>query len=358
MAVVIESDGKMIWDDSVKSRDNIDSLSQKEIVEIIKQAGIVGMGGAMFPTHVKFAIPEGKKVDTIVINGAECEPMLTCDHRIMLEYTADVVMGIKLILKVSGAKKAIIGIEQNKPDAIKTLTEKAADHSDIEVVGLRTRYPQGAEKMLIYALTGRKVPCGGLPLDIGVVVNNVGTAKAIYDAVYKGKPLIERVVTITGDVKKPQNLLVKVGTSFAELIKQCNGTEGTPVKIINGGPMMGIAQSTDEVPVLKGTSGILVQNKETVVKDKERDCIRCGKCIDVCPMNLMPTMISQYAKKDDFETCSDYNAMDCFECGSCAYACPSKIPLVHWIKIAKAEICKKKAKEKACAAEKKVCETK
>ena len=345
-AIVIESDGKMIWDDSVKERDNVESLSSKELIEIVKQAGIVGMGGAMFPTHVKFCLPEGKNVDTIVINGAECEPMLTCDHRIMVEYAEDVVKGIKLILKMSGAAKAIIGVEENKPDAIKALTEKAEKEADIEVVSLRTRYPQGAEKMLIYSLTGRKVPCVCLPLEVGVVVNNVGTAKAIYDAVYKGKPLIERCVTVTGDVEKPQNLMAKVGTSFADLVRQCGGYKREPAKILNGGPMMGIAQSTDDVPILKGTSGILVQNKETVLNNHERDCIRCGKCIDACPMKLMPTMISQYSQKDDFEQCEEYNAMDCFECGACAYECPSKIPLVQWIKVAKSEITKRRKSKK------------
>ncbi|MFC1705164.1 electron transport complex subunit RsxC [Nanoarchaeota archaeon] len=344
MAITIESDGKMIWDDNVQARDNVDNLSQKELIEIVKQAGIVGMGGAMFPTHVKFCLPEGKKVDTIVVNGAECEPMLTCDHRIMLEHTEEIVRGIKLILKMSGAKKAIIGIEENKPDAIKALKLKVENEPNIKVMEVRTRYPQGAEKMLIYSLTGRKVPCACLPLDVGVVVNNVGTAKAIFDAVYKGKPLIERVVTVTGDLKKPQNLLVKVGTSFAELISQCEGIKGEVGKILNGGPMMGIAQANDQAPVLKGTSGILVQNRGAVIKDQERDCIRCGKCIDVCPMNLMPTMISQYAQKNDFDSCEEYDAMDCFECGACAYTCPSKIHLVQYIKIAKAEICKKRKK--------------
>lgn len=345
-AIVIESNGKMIWDDSVKARENVDSISSKELIEIVKQAGIVGMGGAMFPTHVKFCPPEGKKIDTIILNGAECEPMLTCDHRLMLKHPDEIIKGLKLIMKMAGAEEAIIGIEGNKPDAIKILTEKTAKEPAIKVVGLKTKYPQGAEKMLIYALTQRKVPCGGLPLDIGVIVNNVGTAKAIHDAVYQMKPLIERVVTVTGDVKKPQNMLVKVGTSFSDLIKQCDGFDGEPAKIINGGPMMGIAQATDEVPVLKGTSGILIQNKKTLVEEEERVCIRCGKCIESCPMEIMPTTITDYAKHDRIDDAEENNAMDCIECGCCAYECPSKIPLVHWIKYAKAEISKKRLRKK------------
>lgn len=358
MAIVIESNGKIIWDESVKQRDNVDAISSKELIEIVKQAGIVGMGGAMFPTHVKYCLPEGKKVDTIILNGAECEPMLTCDHRLMLENPDDIIKGLKLIMKMAGAEKAIIGIEDNKPDAVKLLKEKTEKEANIDVVGLKTRYPQGAEKMLIYSLTGRKVPCACLPLDVGVIVNNVGTAKAIYDAVYKGKPLIERVTTITGDVEKPQNMLVRVGTSFADLIKQCGGYDSEPAKLLNGGPMMGIAQSTDEVPVLKGTSGILVQNKLSLTKEEERVCIRCAKCIQVCPMEIMATTIANYAKHDRIDDAEENNAMDCIECGCCAYECPSKIPLVHWIKYAKAEICEKRAKEQAKKKEEKAEEKK
>ncbi|MBW2980349.1 electron transport complex subunit RsxC [Candidatus Woesearchaeota archaeon] len=346
MAIVIESNGRMIWDESIKARENVDALSSKELIDIVKQAGIVGMGGAMFPTFIKYCPPKGKKIDTIILNGAECEPMLTCDHRTMLKYPDDIVKGLKLIMKMAGAEEAIIGIEDNKPDAIKILKERTAKEPAIKVVGLKTKYPQGAEKMLIYSLTKRKVPCACLPLDVGIVVNNVGTAKAIHDAVYQMKPLIERVVTVTGDVKKPQNLLVKIGTSFSELIRQCDGFKGEPAKIINGGPMMGIAQATEDVPVIKGTSGILIQNKKSLVEEEERVCIRCGKCVQFCPMEIMPTTITNYAKHDLIDLAEESNAMDCIECGCCAYECPSKIPLVHWIKYAKSEISKKRAKEK------------
>jgi electron transport complex protein RnfC len=345
-AIVIESDGKMIWDASVMPRDNVDSLSQQELIEIVKQAGIVGMGGAMFPTHVKFCVPEGKHINTIILNGAECEPMLTCDHRTMVEHPSHIVKGLKLIMKMTGAKKAIIGIEKNKPDAISALKNETKEEKHIHVVGLKTLYPQGAEKMLVHSLTGRKVPCGCLPLDVNIVVNNVGTAKAIHDAVYQGKPLVERPVTITGDVKEPRNLLVRIGTSFADLINQCGGFEHEPHKIINGGPMMGIAQYTADVPVLKGTSGILIQNKKSLAKGKESVCIRCGKCIEKCPMKLMPTTIADYARHDLIDVAEENHAMDCIECGCCSYTCPSKIPLVQYLKYAKSEISKKQAKKK------------
>jgi electron transport complex protein RnfC len=345
-AIVIESNGKMIWDASVMHRDNVDSLSQKELIEIVKQAGIVGMGGAMFPTHVKFSVPEGKHINTIILNGAECEPMLTCDHRLMVEHPSQIIKGLKLIMKIAGAKKAIIGIEKNKPDAISALEKETKNEEHIHVVGLKTMYPQGAEKMLVHSLTGRKVPCGCLPLDVSVIVNNVGTAKAVHDAAYHGKPLVERAVTITGDVKEPRNLLVKIGTSFADLIEQCGGFDHEPHKIINGGPMMGIAQYTADVPVLKGTSGILIQNKNSLIKGKESVCIRCGKCIETCPMKLMPTTIANYAKHDLIDVAEENHAMDCIECGCCSYSCPSKIPLVQYLKYAKSEISKKRAKEK------------
>jgi len=213
--------------------------------------------------------------------------------------------------------------------------------SKIKIIRLKTIYPQGAEKNLIYSILGRKVPSGGLPMDVGVIVQNVQTAKAIYDAVYEGKPLVERVVTVTGAVKEPKNLLVKIGTSVKDLIEFCGGYEGSVGKIISGGPMMGIAQDSDTIPIIKGSSGILVQRKE-VIEEEERDCIRCARCVDKCPMNLMPTIISQYAQKDDFDNCKEYFALDCYECGVCSYVCPSKIPLVHWINYAKGELMKKK----------------
>lgn len=343
-SIVIESDGKINWFEPPKK---IDHSSVDKLKEIIKNAGIVGLGGAAFPTHVKLSPPEGKKIDTVILNGAECEPYLTCDHRVMISKSEEILKGFLIIKKILGAKRAIVGIEDNKTNAIHFFKETVVEGNfEIEVVSLPTKYPEGAEKQLIYALTGRKVPPGGLPLDVGVVVQNVQTAKAVYDAVVENKPLVERVITVTGAVKQPKNLLVKIGTPFKDLIEQCGGAIGPVGKIINGGPMMGIAQSTDEVPVIKGTSGILVQLKNEVDKAKEQDCIRCAKCVDVCPMFLMPTMISRYIEHDMIDKVEEYNPLDCFECGACAYICPSKIPLVKLIKKAKNEVMAKKKAEK------------
>lgn len=345
-AIIIESDGKIEWDESVKKRENVEELSKDELKQIIKEAGIVGLGGAAFPTHVKLSPPPDKKIDTVILNGVECEPYLTCDHRIMIEQTEKIIKGFQIIVKILEPKQCYIGIEDNKENAIALFEEKLQEMeltNKIKVVKLKTIYPQGAEKNLIYSITKRKVPAGGLPMDVGCVVQNVQTANAIYDAVYECKPLIERVITITGAVKEPKNLLVKIGTPVKELIEFCGGYEGSIGKIISGGPMMGIAQYSDDVPIIKGSCGILVQ-KEEITKEEERDCIRCGRCVDKCPMSLMPTMIAQYAKKDNFEKAEEYFALDCYECGCCSYVCPSKIPLVHWIKYAKGELMKRKKK--------------
>ena len=340
-SVVIESDGKIEWHDSVKKRENADKLTAKEIIDIVKEAGIVGLGGAAFPTHVKLSPPPEKKIDTLILNGAECEPYLTCDNRLMMEKPDEIIKGLKLIAKALNASNVFIGIEDNKQDAAAYLDAKLKkENENIKVITLRTKYPEGAEKMLIHAVTKRKVPSRGLPMDVGCVVSNVQTAKAVYDAVYEGKPLIERVVTITGDVNEPKNMLVKIGTQFKELIGQCGGYKGEPKKIINGGPMMGIAQVSGDVPVIKGTSGILVL--ADIERNEEERCIRCGRCVDVCPMLLMPTAIAQYSDKENYEMADSYFALDCFECGCCAYACPSKIPLVEKIKKAKIKIMENK----------------
>jgi electron transport complex protein RnfC len=341
-AIVIESDGKVDWFDEHKK---IDPSSIDNLRKIIKEAGIVGLGGAAFPTHVKLSPPEGTIIDTIILNGAECEPYLTCDHILMIAKPEDILKGFLIIKKILNAKKAIVGIEDNKANAIHFIKEVIADKKlGIEVISLPTKYPEGAEKQLIYALTGRKVPPGGLPKDVGVVVQNVQTAKAVYDAVVENKPLVDRVVTVTGAVKEPKNLLVKIGTPFKDLIEQCGGALGDVGKIISGGPMMGIAQSTDEVPVIKGTSGILVQLMADINLEEEQDCIRCSKCVDVCPMFLMPTMIATYSKKKMIDRAEEYNPLDCFECGCCDYACPCKIPLLKYIKKAKEEIIAKTKK--------------
>lgn len=347
--IVIESDMQNIVSDQVVPKGDLTGLSAEDIKNIIKEAGIVGMGGATFPTHVKLAPPPDKKVDTVILNGAECEPYLTSDHRLMLEYPENVVFGLQALMKALGVKKGYIGIETNKPDAIEKVFEAAKDVADIEVVALKTKYPQGAEKQLIYACTGREVPSGGLPADAGVVVNNVGTAAAVAKAIKTGMPLIERIVTVTGaGVNSPKNLLVKIGTSFRDIIEQCGGLKGKVGKVIAGGPMMGITQFSLDIPAIKGTSGILVLSEEEARLPEPSNCIKCGKCVETCPINLMPVNISMYSLANRHDQAEALNAMDCIECGSCSYVCPAKRPLVDSIRVSKREILarRKKAQSK------------
>lgn len=346
--VVIESDGKNELHESVKPKGNLDDLTPKEIIDIIKEAGITGMGGAGFPTHVKLAPPPDKKIDTILINGAECEPYLTADHRLMVEYSDKIVFGLKAIMKAVGVNRGFIGIEKNKPDAILALKEAAKDESNIQVVTLKVKYPQGDEKRLINAILGRVVPSGGLPMDVGALVCNTSSTKAIADAILEGKPLYERVTTITGKgVKDPKNLLVKIGTPFKDLIAQCGGfSENSPGKIISGGPMMGISQYSIAVPIIKGSNGILILTKDEAKTPQVSPCIKCGKCVQVCPVHLQPLYISAHSLKGSFDKAEKYNALDCVECGSCSFVCPAKRPLVESIRVAKREIiAKKKAKK-------------
>lgn len=343
--VVIESDMQNTLCPDIAPKGTVEALTADEIKNVIKEAGIVGMGGAAFPTHVKLAPPPDKKVDTVILNGAECEPYLTADHRLMLESPEDVVDGLKALMKALSVKKGFIGIESNKPDAIEAIYNAAKGIEGIEVVALKTKYPQGAEKQLIYACTGREVPSGGLPADAGVVVNNVGTAAAVAKAIKTGMPLVERIVTITGaGVKTPKNLMVKIGTSFKEVVEQCGGLNGQAGKIVAGGPMMGITQFSLDVPVIKGTSGILILSENEARLPKPSNCIRCGKCVDVCPINLMPINISANALLDRFEQAEALHAMDCIECGSCSFVCPAKRPLVDSIRVAKREILAKRKK--------------
>lgn len=347
--VIIESDMQNTVYEGIAPKGDLTGLSAEDIKNIIKDAGIVGMGGATFPTHVKLAPPPEKNVDTVILNGAECEPYLTADHRLMLEQPEDVVFGLQALMKALGVKKGFIGIETNKPDAIEKIYNAAKGCEGIEVVALKTKYPQGAEKQLIYACTGREVPSGGLPADAGVVVNNVGTAAAVSKAIKTGMPLIERIVTITGaGVNNPKNLIVKIGTPFSEVIEQCGGLKGNVGKVIAGGPMMGITQFSLDVPVIKGTSGILILSEAEARLPEPSACIRCGKCVEACPINLMPINISAYSLASRFEQAESFNALDCIECGSCSFVCPAKRPLVDSIRVAKREILarRKKAQSK------------
>ncbi|MCD6462705.1 MAG: electron transport complex subunit RsxC [Thermotogae bacterium] len=306
-----------------------------EIVDIIKEAGIVGLGGAMFPTHVKLTPPEGKKIDLLIVNGAECEPYLTIDHRLMLERTEDIVKGIRILMYVLDVEKAYVGIENNKLDAYEAMMRATAGEP-IKVKLLRTKYPQGAEKQLIYALTKRVVPSGGLPLHVGVVVQNVGTVLAVYEAVEKGKPLVERGLTVTGEaVSNPSNLVVRVGTMVSEVLEFVGGLKGKVDRVILGGPMMGIAIPDLNIPVMKGTSGIVALPPERKGKVETKPCIRCSRCVMACPMNLQPYLLEQLARARRYDEAVEEGLMDCIECGSCSYICPSKIDHVKSIKLAK-----------------------
>ena len=334
MAIVIQSDGKNTLHESVKPHKDLDSLTPDEIVEIIRDAGIVGMGGAGFPTSVKLKPP--KPIDTILLNGCECEPLLTADHRVLLEFADDVVFGLKAIIKTVNAEKGLIVIEDNKPDAIELMQAKTADCDKIEVVVVKTKYPQGAEKMLIKHVMGRKVPRGGLPADVGCVVSNISTTKAISDAIQKGMPLVERVTTVTGElIKKPGNFIVKIGTNVKELIDYCGGVTSDDVLYKAGGPMMGFVLNDLNVPIMKGSNGIIaIDTDETVAQE----CIKCGRCVDVCPMELSPLYFAKFADTEDWQGCKDMNVMDCIECRCCEYICSSKIPLVTKIKAGKAAV--------------------
>lgn len=341
LSVVITGDGTEKEWGLVDGEADPTSLTQDAIRSAVRNAGIVGMGGAAFPTSVKIAPPKGKKVDTVLINGCECEPYLTADHRLMVEEPEKVVWGLRAIMRGAGAGKGVIGIEENKPDAIEALTGAIGGRTDISVLSLETKYPQGAEKMLIKAALGLKVPTGKLPFDVGVLVNNVGTAFAIYEAINYKKPLIERVVTISGNgVVEPRNLYVRIGTSFADVLEQCGGFKGETgeMEVLNGGPMMGIAQTVLDSPVIKGTSGITVLTAESIKPASYEACIRCASCVEVCPMALMPYRLGDFGlvrRKDEFK---DWGGMSCIECGCCSYVCPSKRPLLQWIRLGKLEI--------------------
>lgn len=318
------------------------ALDPKDIIPKIAAAGVVGMGGATFPSHVKLSVPEGKKAEYLVINGVECEPYLTADHRSMLERGEELLIGVSLIAKALNVGRSIIGIENNKPDAIESLRKQAAAVAPgVEIMPLKVRYPQGGEKQLIAAVTGRQVPSGRLPIDVGCVVQNVGTALAAYDAIVRNKPLYERVVTVTGKgLSKPANFLVRIGTPISEVIAAAGGIPEDTGKIIAGGPMMGRAVSNLEAPVTKGTSGILMMTEKESRRMPEQNCIRCAKCVRVCPMGLEPYFLNQLSQKAFWDEAERNAIVDCIECGSCSYICPSSLPLLDYIRLGKAEVMK------------------
>ncbi|KAF0197707.1 MAG: electron transport complex protein RnfC [Bacillota bacterium] len=316
----------------------LEQLTAEQLTALIREAGIVGMGGGGFPTHAKLKPPQGVVLDAVLLNGAECEPYLTTDHRVMLEWSADVVYGLRCLMKAARVEKGYIGIEVNKPDAIEALKAEAKDYSSIEIVSLAVKYPQGAEIQLIDACLGRKVPSGKLPLHVGVVVNNVHTAQAVAKSLRTGVPSIERVITVAGNcMERPGNLLVRVGTTFADILAD-RGLKCEPYKLISGGPMMGIAMYSADVAVCKCTSGILALSKDEATYRIPGNCVRCAKCVDVCPMLLHPTFIAQYAERGMMERAEEYGAVDCRECGACTYVCPVNLPLTQHIRLAKSDI--------------------
>ncbi|HUU39108.1 MAG TPA: electron transport complex subunit RsxC [Candidatus Desulfaltia sp.] len=344
-AVVIANDGRDRTASETGGAADPFSLSPDEIRQKVKDAGVVGLGGAAFPTAVKLAPPKDKLIDILVINGCECEPMLTADYRLMLEHPEEILKGAELARLAVGAQKTIIGIEENKGEAADIL-RRQADHFPVEIHLLKTKYPQGAEKNLIYALLRREVPRGGLPFDVGIVVQNVGTVKAIWEAVSAGKPLYERAVTVGGPgISEPKNLLARVGTPFRSAVDFCGGLKDDANTLIMGGPMMGLAQWSLDTPIVKGTSGILAWHSPAPAS--EYPCIRCGRCVEHCPMGLSPTQLHKFVRYEKWAEAENWGVLDCVECGCCQYICPSKIPLVHWMRLGKNKINRAKRKKSA-----------
>jgi len=359
-AVVIENDGRDASVPGFGEPVDASSLDAKAIRDRIRDAGICGMGGAGFPTHVKLSPPADKPVDTLVVNGAECEPALSADHRLMLEHAEGVASGVRLLQRALARDgrlpKTFLAVEENKPDAAAAMRSACSKLSvDCEVVELPVRYPQGAEKQLIYALTGRKVPPQserGLPMDVSVVVQNVGTAFAVHEALERGKPLVERVLTVAGDaVGRAANVRARIGTPIAELLAARDVSPG-PTRLVLGGPMMGLAQFTDELPVMKTTSGVLVERREEEEPDRFGPCIRCARCVEACPMQLVPTRLSVLAEAGLFDAMAEWGVVDCIECGCCAYVCPARRPIVHQVKLGKWMLGQAQKKAAAAAAAK------
>jgi len=341
ITIAVEGDE---WESSIDRTSELKKdiqLTSQDIIKRINEAGIVGLGGATFPSHVKLSVPQGKKADVLIINGVECEPYLTSDHRLMLEKGHELLVGIQILMKVLNVGKALIGIENNKPDAINYLKSIVGEYKGIEVHALKVKYPQGGEKQLIKALVNREVPSGGLPIDIGAVVHNVGTAFAVYEAVQKNKPLFERVVTVTGkSLPRTANYMVRIGTSVSDLIAAAGGLPQDTGKVVNGGPMMGKALVSTDVPVTKGTSGIIVFQSKESKRKTESVCIRCAKCVSVCPMGLEPYLLNKLGQQMIFDRMEQEHVLDCMECGSCSFGCPANLPLLDYIRLGKAEVSK------------------
>jgi electron transport complex protein RnfC len=340
-SIIIETTDDEWMDDIDTSSDLLReiTLSKKEIIDRIHTMGVVGLGGATFPVYVKMMVPEGKKAELLLINGVECEPYLTADHRLMLERSDELMVGITILMRALGVEKAIIGIENNKPDAIQKLSALCQKYPGISVQALKVKYPQGGEKQLIKAVTGREVPSGKLPIEVGCVVDNVGTAVAVYEAVQKNKPLIERIVTITGKAaKRPGNYLVRMGTPISALIEAAGGMPENLGKVVGGGPMMGKALMDVEAPVVKGSSGVLLMPDEEAHRVAVRNCIRCSRCTTVCPMGLEPYLLAQLVMHEKWDKAEDNRIMDCIECGSCHYTCPSGRPLLDYIRLGKTKV--------------------
>ncbi len=333
-AISIEREGEDVeWRE--KKEDEIVKLTSNDIIDIIEDCGIVGLGGAAFPTHVKLTVPHDKRIDTLIINGCECEPYLCSDDVLMQDRPFDIIKGIELVRKVVNPDRVVVALESDKDDALIRMRQ-AALKRDIDVLKIDKVYPQGAEKQLIRSLTSREIPPGGLPFDVGALVLNVGTCFAIYEAVYKGKPLIDRYITLAGDIlSEPGVYIVKIGTILKDLLEHIGGLIEEPSKIIFGGPMMGLAQASLDMPILKGTSGVLLLSKKFISDYKEYPCIKCAQCIDHCPMRLMPTKIAHAVKHKKWDLLDEYNILDCIECGCCSYSCPSRVPLLDYIKIGK-----------------------